>query len=1105
MKPEFVSNQDELTVASAMRGHLEYLLDTWAKPFEVAIATAYFNPAGFGLLADALERVDRVRLLLGAEPQAKEWRVRPLGESVPARAERARVRKALATHERDIAADRDLLGFETEADAGARRLIEWLESGRVEVRRFEEGFLHGKAFLVTTDDEGVVAGSSNFTRGGLATNLELNLGHYQPHVVGQVREWFEGLWEESVPFDLAAVYGARYEPHNPHLVYLRMLYERYGAEVEAEAEAEGMGIHLTQFQRDGVWRAKRILDRYTGVVVADGVGLGKSFIAGELIREAVEDRRQRVLLVSPASLRDGPWKSFLHRFMLPVESVSYDQLAEDRQLNPDGRGHHLKSGVNEYAMVVVDEAHAFRNPDTIRAGIFRKLLAGSPPKALVLLTATPVNNSLWDLYYLLSYFIKNDAAFADSGIRSLRRHFAEAMALDPDDLSPERLFDVLDSVPVRRTRHFVKRYYPSDTITLDGIQVPITFPTPVVHKVDYDLDEVLPGFFDRFAHALDCDRVDCDDHPYLDQVPVLSLARYSPSAYRLDVIRGADEAEAYELQLTGLIRSGLLKRFESSVHAFGVTCRRMADSHDAFLDLLTEGRVATGEALAEWVASDSEDVSEFLDQWGDLEAADEYDLDRLRADVEADRDLLRAFAAQAEKVTPDRDPKLDRLRRELAQIASQAADEGIGETDTRNKRKVIVFSYFADTADWIHNYLEHQMSIDDSVDVYQGRLARITGSTGERSEVLFGFAPESSEAPEGRTEDLYDVLVSTDVLAEGVNLQQARHIINFDLPWNPMRMVQRHGRVDRIGSSHDRVYIRCFFPDRQLDALLGLEERLHAKIKRAAAAVGVEEEILPGSKISDVTFAETRDEIQRLRSEDPTLFETGGETGTAYSGEEYRQELRSGLSDPDLARAVRALPWGSGSGMVRSGARTGFVFCVRIGDHPDPVYRYVDMTEPEKPEIVSDTLACLAHAHATAETSRTLTDEMHRMAYDAWATARDHIHDEWTIATDPANLQPSIPKTMRDAAALVRDHPPPGYDQSEIDELVDSLEAPYGNRIQKLIRDAMRSVDDPRQSAAAVARVAEEQGLQPAEAPEPLPVITVDDIHLVCWQAVAPG
>lgn len=116
----------------------------------------------------------------------------------------------------------------------------------------------------------------------------------------------------------------------------------------------------------------------------------------------------------------------------------------------------------------------------------------------------------------------------------------------------------------------------------------------------------------------------------------------------------------------------------------------------------------------------------------------------------------------------------------------------------------------------------------------------------------------------------------------------------------------------------------------------------------------------------------------------------------------------------------------------------------------------------------------------------------------------DHIHDEWTIATDPANLQPSIPKTMRDAAALVRDHPPPGYDQTEIDDLVDSLEAPYGNRIQKLIRDAMRSVDDPRQSAAAVARVAEEQGLQPAEAPEPLPVITVDDIHLVCWQAITP-
>src|SRR4051812_44110116 len=144
------------------------------------------------------------------------------------------------------------------------------------------------------------------------------------------------------------------------------------------------------------------------------------------------------------------------------------------------------------------------------------------------------------------------------------------------------------------------------------------------------------------------------------------------------------------------------------------------------------------------------------------------------------------------------------------------------------------------------------------------------------------FAPVSTEAPEGTSDD-FDIILTTDVLAEGVNLQQARHIINYDLPWNPMRLVQRHGRIDRIGSEHRDVYLRCFLPDRQLDGLLRLERTLMTKLSRAAAAVGVEAEVIPGSAVSEQTFAETREEVERLREKDATLFETGGERAGAYS------------------------------------------------------------------------------------------------------------------------------------------------------------------------------------------------------------------------------
>ena len=192
---------------------------------------------------------------------------------------------------------------------------------------------------------------------------------------------------------------------------------------------------------------------------------------------------------------------------------------------------------------MIDEAHAYRNPETQRAGVLRRLLAGTPPKKLVLLTATPVNNSLWDLYYLLGYFIPNDAEFAASGIPSLKTHFAEAMATDPEDLSPDKLFDVLDGVAVRRTRHFVKKYYPHDTVTIGGVEVPITFPKPEPITVTYDFDAVLPGFFSRFAHALDCVDLDDCEHGLGPDAPMLRLARYTPSLYRSDDATVGEDGE----------------------------------------------------------------------------------------------------------------------------------------------------------------------------------------------------------------------------------------------------------------------------------------------------------------------------------------------------------------------------------------------------------------------------------------------------------------------------------------------------------------------------------------------------------------------------------
>ncbi|MET8332184.1 helicase-related protein [Streptosporangium canum] len=1112
-RPTFATNQPESgqTVADAINTLLEGMRTNLTVLPPVSIASAYFNPGGFGLLADELERTGPVRLLLGADPDQDRPGVRPLAAGRGRRAEREQIQRALEGHRRRLEEDRDLVGFTFEADAAAHRLVTWLRAGRVEVRRYEAGFLHGKAFIVDSRMPGVIAGSSNFTYAGLARNKELNLGQYQPDTVRAVRDWFEEMWRSAAPFDLASLYESRWQAHQPWEIFLRMLYELYGAEIEQEQSArQRFRLNLTNFQADGVWRAQRILERLNGVIVADEVGLGKTFIAGEILHEAVVTNRQKALIIAPATLRDSTWDPFLRDKNLRADVVSFEQLTHG--LQGAGQLGAVLQDPDEYALVVVDEAHALRNASTRRAEALRTLIEGSTPKRLVLLTATPVNNSLYDLYNLISYFVTNDAAFAGAGVPSLKGYFDRAMAMNPDDLSPEHLFDVMDKVAVRRTRRFVRNHYAGDKVTINGVEREISFPTPRIRRVDYNLDNALPGLFDRLATALGAhlNHHHDDGSAVILDAPgeVLTLARYVPSRFQ----RGGREKQ-YEQQNAGLLRSALLKRFESSAYAFQRTLDKMISGHEAFLSALNQGVVLTGDALREWTSSDGDDIDTFL---GSLDVADtatvknadEFDGEALRAAVEADLTLLTSFRDEVQAHQAEPDPKAETLIEELAAIAADAAAEGITEQQTRDKRKVLVFSYYSDTVEHVHGRLLAAIESDPRLACYRGRVATASGpDRAGRSQVIAGFAPRTAGG--GTDEDLYDLIIATDVLAEGVNLQQARHIVNYDLPWNPMRLVQRHGRIDRIGSDHREVFLRCFFPDQQLERFLGLEERLQRKLKQASAATGVGD-VLPGFTGRDVNLTETRAEIDRLRRQEATLFETGG--ASALSGEEYRRRLQSELAHSHVRDAVRSLPWGSGTGFTRTGgAQPGLVFCARIGDHPRPWFRYVPLTddlsitrdEQGHPIVVDDTLSCLAAADPGGPgTPAALTDVVYQAAFPAWAHARRHIFGAWMHNADPANLQLSVPKVMRDAAELVRQH---GSHLGEgQDDLVERLQAPYSPRILRAVREGLAYPGTVKQRVNQLTELADRLGIVKQTAPEPLPAITEDDVHLVCWIAIVP-
>jgi hypothetical protein len=1138
--PDFATNfapsDPQTTVADKVNELFRLLRENKVTPPPIAIATAYINPAGFALLADELETAPRVRLLLGAEPEEDSVRAITSGDAD----QDARRDAAIAHHQAWLEAERDTMGFARVPTSEAKRMVEWLQradpdgTAKVEVRRYTGGFLHGKAYLVEDGAaQAAIAGSSNMTFAGLAHNAELNLGTGGgTSSAGKVREWFEHFWNASEPYDLAELYGRLWDPHTPWSVYLRMLWELYGEHLDADENPNvRTGLNLTRFQADGVTRMERLLDEHGGVLVADEVGLGKTYLAGEVIYRTANVNRQRVLIVAPAALKTSMWEPFLetHDFSRWVKVYSYEEVRN--RLDPDkGSIEAFLQEVEDYSLVVIDEAHNLRNSGAQRSGAVDRVITAGNPKRVVLLTATPVNNSLSDLETLVKYFIRDDARFASLGIPSIREYIKQAQAIDPANLTPEHLFDLMDQVAVRRTRKFVKEHYANELIIgPDGKPTTIKFPQPKVRRIDYDLDDNGLALIDAMVYALD-DPTDPHAPRAWEDRSIdpkrLMLARYLSSMYTVD-----HDLQEYQITNAGLLRSGLLKRLESSPQALHASLEKMIVSHESFLDALGKGFVLKGEALSEWVTSDSDDLDEFVlefDKDDQIESVDGYHLTELQADVDSDITLLRELRDLAAVVIDGIEPKVERLIEELTQIATDAQrvdPRGLSHAD---RRKVIIFSAFTDTIVPIHEAVVEAIAnapAGSPLADYRGRVAPpIMGSyakthergasggvdQGGRASTIAGFAPATAgprnAAGEPSAKDEFDILFTTDVLAEGVNLQQAGQMINYDLPWNPMRIVQRHGRVDRIGSKHDYVYLGLFFPAERLDALLELESRLEAKLALADAAVGAGE-VLPGRGPGhEVNLADDQviDEFEKL-------LDSGG-SSASLSGEEYRRRLFGAFNmEPVLKADVLSLPYGSGSGFVNPVVHgNGYVFCVKIGKSDKPWFRYVPTqddwtlrhTEDGQPIVSSDTLISLRVADPqNSNAERWLPEDVYDHAFDAWEVARDSVYAAWKELTDPNAFQPDLPLSFRDAYALVlRKGAYLGKD-AQI-SLANRLRSVPSAKVSRQVRGALNQGATDEQRISLVAEVLDEAGITAPPPREPLPDIEKHEVRLVTWMAV---
>lgn len=1054
----FADNQ-RITVADAVRACAEYR----KHQYPVSIATGYFNIGGFLSIADVLEAAPAVRILIGAEPEP---------EVVPDTLEvdHENPSRAVNRLQNAIVAGRDEIAFDAKVDAKIQRLKDFLERDTTEVRIYWKRFLHGKAF-VFGNEEAVIAGSANFTAAGLNHNLELDLGQYDPDKVIRVHEWYEDLWKDADPYDLAGIFDARLEEYDPHTIYLRMLYAQYSPELVVDEQAKAIfgTMQLADFQRIGSQRAIRILDKWNGAILADGVGLGKTIIAGDVIRTFTIERGLRVLIVCPAALR-GMWDRFLRHHNLPGNVLSYAQLGRDKRLVEGGETDHLGLPPQQYRLVVADEAHALRSSDTLAYGAMKSFLAQSPSAKLLLLTATPVNNSLWDLYHEVMLFAKTDNRFDSVGVPNLREKIKAATRLDPDDIDPSHLFAVLDAISVRRTRRFIKEHFQGATI---GDKV-IAFPEVTSVAERYDLDAVIPGLFEEVVEAI--------EHR-------LHMARYQTQQYAHE----PTEAKSRQAAMAGLLRSQMLKRFESSAYAFHQTLSAMIASHDAALALIEDDGLVPLRAIEASKLLDEDTVDDLVDD-GEIADGTGFDTTRLCTDLRADIAILRELEEKIAKLSMQDDPKLQNL---LSIIREDA------ESQNPDKRKTLVFTTYVDTVEYIRAYLAQKALGDPVMERIVGRSAYVLGNqktdVETRAEFAASFAPKSMR-PDEEAEDKYDLLVTTDVLAEGQNLQQCGRIVNFDLPWNPMRIVQRNGRIDRIGSPHDHITAHCFMPDVQLDALLKLEERLQRKIAHANAGIGVEGTIVPGISTREHVFTDAEDitvdrseQIRRLAEGDTAVLEEL-DRDDAYSGEQFREELRSALLS-DAGGDLEQLPWGIGSGHDQASG-PAVVFLIRAGRRH--FFRVVNLAEADG-TIKSDLLEALKRARCHPSAPRIYPETLRDVVYDAWERVKHSVHSQMQEQRDPANRQASLPKPQREAIDLLL--------RANSDEAADAAEALASRWPTDVERDLRHILREPEhtesQRIAALIAYVQKRGLRPQPAEE-IPDIRPGDVKLVCYQVIVP-
>ncbi len=830
------------------------------------ILVGYFRSSGFFSMYEALKDVEKIRILVGLNVDKhtidfydlanEQYTVFDISTNQGKVIMQKEVEQEFAETEPS-----------SDVEQGVRIFIEWLKSGKMEMRMYIKNPIHAKVYIMRKDPEkvpdmfgNVITGSSNFSVAGLKNNLEFNVELKDAPDVKYALDRFEALWADGI--DIKDAYIEAIEQNTwmrdditPYEIFLKTLYEYFKEEINDDKnkidELLPKGYMPLQYQFDAVTQAKKKLDAYNGVFISDVVGLGKTYICALLAKTF--NRSAWKLIICPPVLKDY-WESVLKEF--DVARCDVESLGKLDKV--------ISKGTDKYEYVFIDEAHRFRNSDNESYSMLHQICRG---KKIILISATPINNYTSDIENQL-YLFQAKQSGNINGIKNLDGFFRKLEGQlkkfekgsseykkqlhENSELIRDRL---LREVMVRRTRSEVQKYYAKD-LESQGL----TFPkTGNPEKIIYTFDEQMDKSFSET----------------IETIKTFKYARYTPLLY----LREKDEYSTIlvaQRNMGGFMKGVLVKRLESSFFAFRRTLGRFIESYENFIKMYEAGEVYISKKVNVYDLLENEDEAA-LSYHIEHQNIMKFDSGKFEPTFIRDlrNDLIQLLYLRDMWADIKTDPKLEEFRNQLL------------NNETIKGKKIIVFTESKETAEYLADNLK---------DIYGSRLVYFSGqsSSSLKASIEDSFNPKFKE----KGNDKYDLLITTDVLAEGINLHRANILINYDLPWNPTRIMQRVGRINRVGSEFDRIFVYNFFPTAQAASQMPLEDRIMEKLQAFHDTLGNDFKIL--SEEEDVT---PKGLFERLNS-NPDDDETSTNPELAYL--QKIREIRD--TNTDLYSRIRAIP-----------------------------------------------------------------------------------------------------------------------------------------------------------------------------------------------------